>query len=291
MAAKPKKEPAEGEQIENICFVISPIGADASPTRRSIDGLVDAVIEPLLSDLGFSVRVAHRMANAGSINNQVIELLLSANLVVANLTDLNPNVMYELAVRHAVRKPIVTLAEDDTRLPFDIADQRTIFFRNDMAGVPELRRKLKAAIEEAMKNTEPDNPIYRVAQTQVMREVARTGEQQFLLQKIDRLEMLIGQIASTSQPSPVKSTTNIPYVRGVILRVVGSESIAEEVEGRATSIAVSTTSRYQLNGEDDWFVEVRFRGPFPMNSVQEWIDDRMSANDTGAAVTIEHFII
>jgi hypothetical protein len=197
VTAKPKKEEAaaEGEK-QRVCFVISPIGADASPTRRSIDGLVDAVIEPLLTHIGFDVIVAHRMANAGSITSQVVELLLAADLVVANLTELNPNVMYELAVRHAVRKPVVTIAEIDTRLPFDIADQRTIFYRNDMAGVPELRRVLKTAAEEALKDDNPDNPVYRAAKAQVMREVAPTDSQRFLLDRLDRLENLMQQVAA-----------------------------------------------------------------------------------------------
>jgi hypothetical protein len=60
------------------------------------------------------------------ITTQVIRHLIEAPLVVADLTGNNPNVYYELALRHAAAKPLIQLIEEGSALPFDIAGMRTI---------------------------------------------------------------------------------------------------------------------------------------------------------------------
>lgn len=188
----------ENTAKKKTCFVITPIGKDDTHTRRHADGVIDAVIEPTLIDKGYEVLVAHRMADGGSITRQVIQQVLNADLVVANLTELNPNVMYELAVRHAVRKPIIQICENGTILPFDISEQRTIFYTNDMKGAVELKGSFIEMLEPAEKDEKPDNPIYRAVESDtIMKHVEITDAQKYILDVVDDLKKEVNSISRT----------------------------------------------------------------------------------------------
>lgn len=114
------------------------------------------------------------------------------DLVIANLSELNPNVMYELAVRHAKRLPVVTIAEEGTKLPFDIVEERTLFLQNDMAGTEEIRPLLKKAVNAAIKEKNPDNPIYRVTRSKILRESTDIKDiDKYLLDRLDSIESIM----------------------------------------------------------------------------------------------------
>ena len=192
-------------------FVITPIGGPDSLIRRATDGLLDSVIAPVLEvELGFTMVVAHRMSDAGSISDQVIDRVLNDELVVVNLTGLNPNVMYELAVRHCARKPVVILAEEGTKLPFDIVDQRTVFYTNDMLGVSQLRPQFRDACEAALKS-EPMNPVYRVAQSEVIRKLAKPESLEgAIVEKLERLERAVFASRAQVQKARPESAASFP---------------------------------------------------------------------------------
>lgn len=180
---------------DKTCFVITPIGSADSAIRRATQGLLDAVIRPVLASFDISVSVAHEISSAGSITKQVIEHLLKDELVIANLTTLNPNVMYELAVRHASRLPVVSIAEYGTELPFDIADERTIFYSNDMIGVEQLKKQLRIAVQDSLNASSHDNPIYRVASQLVLVESPETSDaEKFIIDRLDRLDSSVRAI-------------------------------------------------------------------------------------------------
>jgi hypothetical protein len=64
----------------------------------------------------------------GRITTQIIKLLNSADLVIADLSLGNANVYYELSCRHAMGKAVIYMAVDPTHLPFHVFDNRTIFY-------------------------------------------------------------------------------------------------------------------------------------------------------------------
>lgn len=189
---------AENNIAEKKCFVITPIGANASPTRRATDGLIAAVLTPVLKELGYEAVVAHKIDDSGSISGQVIQHILEDDLVIANLTELNPNVMYELAIRHCVGLPAIVVAQEGTILPFDIVDHRTIFYSNDMSGAIDLMPRLTAAIRAAVAASTPDNPVYRVAQRQVMAPVVHQSGLEFLVDKVDQLMSSVADLQRDS---------------------------------------------------------------------------------------------
>ncbi|AQU73782.1 hypothetical protein [Priestia megaterium] len=177
---------------KQTCFIITPIGSDDSSIRRSADGVIDAVIAPILEEMDFEIIVAHRMNEGGSITRQVIQNIIDAELVIANLTSLNPNVMYELAVRHAIRKPLVQICEKGTVLPFDISEQRTIFYTNDMKGTVELKAAFEGMVNEALRDEKPDNPIYRAIQSEIIIKDTEVGDtDKYLVRRMDELESKI----------------------------------------------------------------------------------------------------
>jgi hypothetical protein len=191
------------DQPKPRCFIITPIGPALSSIRRAADGLIDTVLRPTLKDLQFEVHVPHEMTDPGSITRQVIQHLLDDELVIANLTGLNPNVMYELAVRHATFQPVVVLAEAGTVLPFDVSAERTIFFTNDMTGVEEVRPLFKAMVEAAMRDQTPDNPIYRVRQAGVMRDVAAGTPQQYIVDQLDAIRQQLTSLSLSRLGAPI----------------------------------------------------------------------------------------
>ena len=213
------------------CFVITPIGQSGSEIWNKSNGLIDAVIKPVLEKLGYKVEASHQINSSGSITNQIIERLLEAELVVANLTGLNPNVMYELAVRHAKRLPVITLAEESTKLPFDIQAERTLFYEDSMRGVEDLKPKFLAAIESI--SSEPqDNPIYRVVKGIVMQEVAKSDYERYLIDKLDQLSNQLNRIGENQ-----KRTVTPLNLKRVFEIVIRGKDLNEEEKTLIKNIA------------------------------------------------------
>lgn len=179
------------------CFIVTPIGGADSSTRRAADGLISSVLKPLMAELGFEVFVAHEISLTGSISRQVVEHILEDDLVIANLSELNANVMYELAVRHCTGKPVVAIAVTGTRLPFDIADERTVFYTDDMRGVVELMPALRKAVEASLTKTEGDNPVLRVRHNRVLLDSLDQGDAKtILIERLDNIEELLRDVRS-----------------------------------------------------------------------------------------------
>ena len=207
--AKKETSTAETSTLKQ-CFIVPPLGMDGSEIRRKADGVIQAVLKPVLEELGYRVIAPHEIDNPGSITQQVIEHLLLDQLVIANLTDLNPNVMYELAVRHATRLPVVCIAERGTNLPFDIASERIIFYDDDMAGVEALKVPLKRVLDVVLEEKDPDNPIYRAKKNFKMQEVVgEDSAQTLIIESLETINRRLNRMELENQ-TRLRSISSVP---------------------------------------------------------------------------------
>ncbi|MCX6833628.1 MAG: nucleotide-binding protein [candidate division Zixibacteria bacterium] len=113
------------------CFLIAPIGQEKSEVRRRTEVLWARVILPACEELEYEALRADLIAAPGNISQDIIYLLTNSELVIADITGSNPNVMYELGVRHTAGKPVVVLAQKDEHVPFDIASYRILYYSID----------------------------------------------------------------------------------------------------------------------------------------------------------------
>src|SRR5437660_2770740 len=107
------------------CFVIAPIGAPDSETRKKSDQVLKYIIRKALEP-DYAVERADEITRPGVITVQIVQRVFEADLVVADLTGRNPNVYYELAIRHATQKPAVHLIAAGEDLPFDVQEMRVV---------------------------------------------------------------------------------------------------------------------------------------------------------------------
>jgi hypothetical protein len=119
---------AARKKQKRTCFFICPIGSEGDPIRRRSDVVRDFLLKPALKPFGYELIRADELPEPGIITRQIIQHLREDALVVADLTGNNPNVWYELAIRHAVAKPFVQIVQVGQDIPFDTAHQRTIPF-------------------------------------------------------------------------------------------------------------------------------------------------------------------
>jgi hypothetical protein len=134
-------------------LVIAPIGAHGSFARTRSDYVLDRIIAPALAQCGYKAERADNIEGLSMISDEVMRRLAEDPLVVADLTSYNPNVFYELAIRHANHKPVVQIIERGSTLPFDIKDMRTIEVSLGLdRDVEEARNQLRSYVVAIQKS-------------------------------------------------------------------------------------------------------------------------------------------
>jgi hypothetical protein len=184
------------------CFVLMPF-------EDPFTDVYTRGIEPAARDAGFECTRADSALEPKSIIREIVQGVFNADAIVADLTDANPNVFYELGVAHAIDNKTVMIARNPvSRLPFDLKSYRVIGYDHTFEGIDtKLKAKLQQAFSGLVRAREsPSNPVqdFRpvaytvplIGQAQLEAEIRELKGEVARLEKEERRRQIITLIAS-----------------------------------------------------------------------------------------------
>lgn len=145
------KQPRVRAYLET-CFVMMPFG-------NWFDRYYQEIYVPAIREAGFEPVRADELFSSGSVVEQIWEQIKKARLLLADLTDRNANVFYELGLAHAAKKPVVFTAPKVEDVPFDLRHLRVIIYDiREPEWAAELRNSVTDYLKTALKEPEKSIP-------------------------------------------------------------------------------------------------------------------------------------
>lgn len=221
------------------CFVVMPFGEPGTEKHRQFISVYDYIIKEAIEPLGYSCERADEIPQSGAIPEQIRKCLREAHLVVADLTDRNPNVMYEVGVRHALHLPMVLISQDLRGLPFDISHYRTIPYRpDDLQASARCRRTLA----DYVKNIETTIPDALSKQPELTTDQALHNLNHELRVGLENVYRVVGELVPQ-----LERTSDAVGTISEKLKTLGDDSTIKILAERVQSLLSANQLQAQVN--------------------------------------------
>ena len=180
---------------DKICFVVMGFGKKTdyeSGRTLDLDATYEAIISPAAKNNSLRCVRANEILHSGVIDARMFQMLLRADLVIADISTGNVNAVYELGVRHALRPhSTIIMKEKDGRMYFDLDHVNTFEYAHlgEDIGHREARRAtaaLSSLISQSLQDEVPDSPVYTFLPT-LQQPHLTDAEYKILLDRADEL--------------------------------------------------------------------------------------------------------
>jgi hypothetical protein len=137
---------APSRAFEKSAFVIMPFSATASADEREWTAIFSHVFRPAFEAAGYQCTRA--APGTGSLIKSIVEQLASATVVFADVTDQNPNVFYELGVRHALSRRTIIATQDQRFVPSDLRGYWNLQYGLKPSGLAQFPENLRSVLHQ-----------------------------------------------------------------------------------------------------------------------------------------------
>jgi hypothetical protein len=144
--------------MKKTSFIIMPFSATNSCTENQWTEIFVEVFKPAMIENGYTCERSH--PETGSLIKSILKKIQDSFIVIADITDRNANVFYELGVRHSLSKRTIIVAQEAKHIPSDLNGYWTIIYNTTPSGVSKFKKDIKRIIKKIEKNPfESDNPV------------------------------------------------------------------------------------------------------------------------------------
>ena len=198
--------------MKKTCFVVMPFGSSSPDLKKKFDGVYKGIIVPAAQEAGYEAIREDISATPGSIPKSIVKKLAESDMVIADLTGINPNVFYELGIRHVLSKSgTVLIISKGESIPFDNASHRVIQYTNELADLDDIHKQIVTAISNRENNIENADNIVHDAFPQLPVDFISSFEQDTQSSKIHELQMNVSKLTQEN-----KQLKNMLVSQGVI---------------------------------------------------------------------------
>lgn len=136
------------------CFVILPIGKEGTVEYENNMLVFNKLIKPCVTNTGYNIECYHSdlITETGDISRQIVNALEHDDIVIADLRRNNPNVIYELCIRHAFGKRTILICSDYSQNFFHHNKYRALQYKLDGTSNQEFFKRLSGLIDDIIKN-------------------------------------------------------------------------------------------------------------------------------------------
>jgi len=150
------------------CYIALPAGVRQDQDGRTLDFeyLYSKVLKPTIEDAGLECRRLEEFSPGMSWHRSLFTAILSSDLMIADVSTQNPNVMYELGIRHALKRGRTLMITAGGHLPSNVMQVQALFYKPDVDGrltgaaADEFRSLLLGVVQVSQRSTISDSPVY-----------------------------------------------------------------------------------------------------------------------------------
>lgn len=143
------RETIDETQQQKRCFVMMPFSDPKGYNKGHFFKVYEQIIKPAIENAGYIAYRVDENSVSDLITTKIFQAIVDCDMAICDLSSRNPNVLYELGIRHAFDKPVVLISDDKTERIFDIQGLSTITYRCSRLydEVPEDQKKISKAIK------------------------------------------------------------------------------------------------------------------------------------------------